>query len=122
VSKVAPNYEIVNGSLAVNSDDGHRRLLRPLDRDVIAILQLPNSDDCIVLSDYRNHGVGALINLSCVRPDGLLVWCIEPPDSRNDEFTSIRLVDGKLHAFASSGFSFVIEPRNGKVLRRTFVK
>jgi hypothetical protein len=115
-------FKILDGSLVVVTSNGSRHIFRPLQRDVVAILPISDSGDCVVLSDYRNHGAGSLVNLSCVRPDGRVLWTAEPPDSRNDEFTSIRLVDGKVHAFSSSGFNVVIDPRDGRVLRRTFVK
>lgn len=115
-------YEIVNGSLRISTDGKAARDFRPLDRDVIAILPLPASSDCIVLSDYRSHEPGPFANVARIDASGREIWRATPPGARNDEFTSIRLVDGLIHAYASSGYSVVLKPRNGKVVETLFVK
>lgn len=84
---------------------------------------LVNGVRLVILIPRRERGAEA--NLLGFRPDGELLWRLEPPVNNLDSwdgFVNLWLREGKVWAGTWSGFSIRIDPRSGTIAEQFFTK
>jgi outer membrane protein assembly factor BamB len=89
---------------------------------VLAILPIPETDDCIVLLNFYNN-TSRMKNVVRCKPDGAIAWRCKLPSSNGfDAYTSIVWTDRGLEAYSWSGFVVVLNINDGSVMSSMFVK
>ena len=94
------------------------------DRHLVAkIVPLPADEDCVVLLKWWPGPGRDFPNLVRCRSDGSVVWRtpVARPGSQ-DCYSDVWWDDGRLLAYAISGYSVQVDVVSGAVLSKTFVK
>jgi hypothetical protein len=82
------------------------------DGSMFCILFYPGSD---------NKKWGQFLNLWGVSTEGEVIWKADLPDNTPGCFDRINLLEGKLHAYAST-FDCILDPTTGKIISSEFYK
>jgi outer membrane protein assembly factor BamB len=78
--------------------------------------------DRIVLLDwYKAYQERTWENLARINPTGEIIWRIGAPDS-SDIFVDVTIEDDRLYAQSWLGSRFLLDPKSGQVLERSFIK
>lgn len=94
-----------------------------LERPVLQAVPVPHSSDYVVLVAWLPNPGGDLPNVVRVRADGTIVWRAPvPAPGHEDYYTAIQWGRGGLGAYAASGFGVRLDPDDGRILERNFVK
>ena len=86
--------------------------------EIKTFLSAPNSDDSIVVLNYKQ----AFSNVLRCRSNGSIVWTAELPEKSGDAYTNIEWHEQKLRASSWSGFSVILDVETGKILSSVFTK
>jgi hypothetical protein len=81
-------------------------------------------DDLVVVlfaHDADPRGYGNFSNLIAVTSTGRQAWIAELPTNQGDAYVQISSREPLL-AYSWSGFDCTLEPRNGKIVRKVFLK
>jgi hypothetical protein len=96
---------------------------RPLDRDVVDLIQLDEAPRAIVLLESYGSPLEDRSNLVAIDQHGCLVWrAVLPTNSSTDCFTSVEVVDGQVSAFSWSSHRVLIDVDSGSTLSDEFTK
>ena len=120
------NFELVEKELII-SDKSTSGVIwhgKPYGCSIDKIIPLPNLLSCVVLLEYYEFYISeyrGLGNLLLLAEDGRIKWHAEFPQS-SDSYVDIVLSGEKLLANSWSGYLVQIDPKNGKLLNKTFTK
>ncbi len=127
-------YEFViseDGSLIIMDNLNNQKTWqgRFFELDVMSIMHLPQSNDVIVLLDWKMAERKSTRNLLRCSIKGEVVWAVGPPiDSlkgfvrRNDVYTSVKYEDEILKATSVESFLDYINAETGEVIKSVFLK
>lgn len=128
-------YEISNGELIVLSKKGEKILWKgkPKGYDVIQVIPVESSDDCIVLLDWLKTGLENQKNFLRLDLHGNVVWEVSDPPEKvapgpvrgkeTETYTCItRIEEFQLVAYSYSGYSDHIDIETGVITKSEFVK
>jgi len=128
------DYSIINGELVIVGRHGEEIQWRgrPKGIDVISIFQIPSSEDCIVLLNWRKISSYKEKNLLRIRPDGHVTWEVGDPspnvqlfdvDRDHDFYVRIIKIESSfVQANSYLGFVDYFDMENGQVCDSVFVK
>ncbi len=128
-------YKISEGEL-ISKSKNHKTVFwkgKPKGFDVIQVLPINNSDDCIVLLDWLNTGLQNQKNLMRLDLHGNIIWEVGEPsndcsigsgrESEIESYTGItRIEEFQLITYAYSGYADYIDLKTGGIIKSEFVK
>jgi hypothetical protein len=133
---MSPDYQVslVSGKLICRSNLTNEVIWegKPHKMSVTTILAIPESEDVIVLLDYKEAWRKKKKNLLRISPVGNVVWEVGVTN-RNvlfgeereeiESYTGLNGIEGlSVRAFTFSGFSDQINIETGEVIKSVFVK
>ena len=92
---------------------------------ILQVLDLPNDDGRVIILDWSaNSHDRRLENLICLSIDGTNRWKASLPSGTgpSDCFIEVTLDGDVLRANTWSGWALWLDPKNGHVVRSSFVK
>ena len=96
---------------------------RPLDRDVVDLIQLDYVANAVVLLESYGSPPEDRSNLVSIDSNGIVLWRAKlPTESSTDCFTSVEVVDGVISAFTWSSHRVLIDPNTGSTVSDEFTK
>lgn len=88
----------------------------------LAIIPIPESEDCLVLLDFNNNAL-RLKNIVRCKPDGSIAWrCQLPNSSGIDAYTSFIWTTQGVESYSWSGFVVSLNVDSGIIISSMFVK
>ncbi len=127
-------FEIKNGELIVTSTLTEEVFWKgkPKGYDVVQVLPIEGSNDCIVLLEWLKSGLENQKNLIRLDPYGNIVWEVgNPPKGfvyglergiETESYTQIMYENYQLIASSYSGFADYINVETGQIYKSEFVK
>ena len=81
----------------------------------------PDHDAILVLLDV-SHGYRTVGNIACVEICGDIRWWVESLDTGWDSFTEMSVTEKGIIAFAGDGWNCQVDPKDGRIVSKVFVK
>lgn len=124
-------YSVAEGELTIRQEDEAvvRWRGKPRNINVKEVLPLGDSDDCLVLLDWREAAEISRSNLIRIGPDGSVKWEVAVPrervlgiDRSSDVYVAVKLQGTRVLANSFLGFLDHIDLLTGRVVESIFVK
>lgn len=117
-------FSVVEGRLTIEKTATSERWQDFVDGVAVVDLVVRADGNSAVVLVETPGGVGRSQNIICIDSDAHVVWYAQLASSGpTDSYTSIEQVcGGEISAFSWSGYRVVIDPGNGNIISKNFVK
>lgn len=114
------NHSVQNGLLEIRDSEARNVIWRGTfdGGTVLRVVALPGTD-CVVLVEYVKGDVAD--NVMRIRPDGTIAWRASAAPGFGP-YVQIAVENSRLQAWVWSGWLVELDPEDGSILERTFVK
>ena len=121
-----PIYSVTERELVVVDGETGSHIWAGCPDEMAVELAIPmiQHADAVVLLDYMDCPSGTPCrNLVRINPHGSVIWrAPTPTENPNDAYVDVELLPDGIVASSWSGYSVVIDPKDGRVIKSQFAK